>query len=968
MPDKTAYDTQVLLSLPPTSAANASALEGMAPPAFFATCDPEGARLGSGGGTAHLLVEAWRATADGNSFRDWLRGSRKLVVHAGGESRRLPAYAAVGKTFAPAPVWRWSLGQNLGQNLLDLQLPLLRTMLDQAPSTHRVAVTSGDVLLHADCPTADIPDADVVCFGLWAPIDQASRHGVFFCPRQRPGEMRKFLQKPSVERIRELSRDDLFLIDTGFWLLSEKAVMALMKRCGWQDGTEQFSDPTAHHYELYGEFGLGLGTEPSVQDPGVKELTCAVVAIPDGQFHHLGSSRELISTTSRLQNLVIDQERGYAAATKPHPDMFTLNARIETPLEKTNHTLWIENSHVPAGWALSSEHVLTGIPENDWTLALPPGVCVDMIPVGDEGLALRPYGIDDPFRGAMSATDTLWMGESAPSWFEKRSLDMEACGVSPDADIQHIPIFPISASLEQLHRLLVWMMPGGECRDDARQTATEWMRLPRLSASEIGTRANLPRLYEQRARYAGGNLKTIAAHRSRSVFFRLDLKDTAQRFAHAKLPLPPAENEVTDPVCQVREAAFRATVTRIGGDAEAAENIEAEAFEMLRDSVVAALPTPNVAPTCTLHEDQIVWARSPVRLDLAGGWTDTPPYCFVHGASVVNLAVDLNGQPPIQVFVRRSEKPVLALRSIDLGADATLRTYDDVRGYATVGDPFSIVRAALALAGFTPEFCATRFPDLQQQLQALGGGLEISFLAAVPKGSGLGTSSILAAAILSALSDSCGLGWDRFDIVQRTLALEQLLTTGGGWQDQVGGVFPGIKHATSTPGFDQTPLVRWLPERLLEDSAPRMLLYYTGITRVAKNILQEVVRGMFLNAREQLSALAEIGWNAQRAHDAIQRADWNGLCQAVARSWQLNQRLDPSSNPDAVRDLLQSVDDRLAAAKLLGAGGGGFLLMLAKDEEGALSIRRQLTEHPPTPSARFVDMTLSKTGCVVTRS
>jgi len=55
-----------------------------------------------------------------------------------------------------------------------------------------------------------------------------------------------------------------------------------------------------------------------------------------------------------------------------------------------------------------------------------------------------------------------------------------------------------------------------------------------------------------------------------------------------------------------------------------------------------------------LKEDQIVWARAPVRLDLAGGWTDTPPYTLRHGGRVVNLAVDLNGQPPIQVFCRRT--------------------------------------------------------------------------------------------------------------------------------------------------------------------------------------------------------------------------------------------------------------------------------------------------------------------------
>ena len=47
-----------------------------------------------------------------------------------------------------------------------------------------------------------------------------------------------------------------------------------------------------------------------------------------------------------------------------------------------------------------------------------------------------------------------------------------------------------------------------------------------------------------------------------------------------------------------------------------------------------------VVPTSTLLEKQIVWGRCPVRLDIAGGWSDTPPFCFEHGGSVLNIAVE----------------------------------------------------------------------------------------------------------------------------------------------------------------------------------------------------------------------------------------------------------------------------------------------------------------------------------------
>ena len=55
-------------------------------------------------------------------------------------------------------------------------------------------------------------------------------------------------------------------------------------------------------------------------------------------------------------------------------------------------------------------------------------------------------------------------------------------------------------------------------------------------------------------------------------------------------------------------------------------------------------------PHLSVYADQIVWGRSPVRIDIAGGWTDTPPFCLMEGGNVVNLAINLNGQPPQQTY------------------------------------------------------------------------------------------------------------------------------------------------------------------------------------------------------------------------------------------------------------------------------------------------------------------------------
>jgi len=360
-----------------------------------------------------------------------------------------------------------------------------------------------------------------------------------------------------------------------------------------------------------------------------------------------------------------------------------------------------------------------------------------------------------------------------------------------------------------------------------------------------------------------------------------------------------------------------------------------------------------------------------LRRGKAGGWTDTPPYCIEHGGAVLNLAADLNGQPPIQVFAKLCERPELVLRSIDLGVEERVRTYADLDNFDQPGSPFALARAAFALAGFVPRFHANgRFGSLEEQLRDFGGGIEVSLLCAVPKGSGLGTSSILAATVLAALGDLCGLDWDRNVLFTRTLALEQMLTTGGGWQDQAGALFRGLKLIQTAPGLAQKSTLHWLPNHLFgHDHANRsILLYYTGITRLAKNILAEIVRGIFLNSPSHLSILDDISANAESAGAAIQKCDYGLLLGAIRNSWSLNQRLDAGTNPPPVQQIFERIQDYLGAAKLLGAGGGGYLLLFGKDETAASKIRQILTGHPPNARARFVDFSLSETGLQLTRS
>lgn len=943
-----------LLSLPPNLVECFHDIEKAGRDEWFCTNDPVGSKLGSGGGTTWLLQACHQQDALKRPFDQWLKGEKRILLHAGGQSRRLPGYAPSGKILTPIPVFRWKRGQCLNQNLLSLQVPLYEQIMQKAPETLHTLVASGDVYIRSTKPLQDIPEADVVCYGLWVDPNLAKNHGVFVSRRDNPNELDYMLQKPSVKELGELMRDNLFLMDIGIWLLSDKAVHLMMKHSITAEGQ-------VGYYDMYSEFGLALGNHPRILDDELNALKVVILPLPGGEFYHYGTSREMISSTLAVQNCIIDQRAIMHHHVKPHPAMFVQNADIAITLTADNSELWIENSSIGANWTIEQQHIFTGVPKNDWALHLSKGICVDVVPMGQTDYVSRPYGFNDAFRGSLADPATLYQGVAVRAWLGARGLTPEM--IEGNHDLQAARIFPVCHTVDELGKVMRWMTTEPYFQEGA----DIWKTAVKMSADEISAYANLRRLTAQRDELRKGNWEVIARNHEHSVFYQLNLEHAAHEFAENGLPLPKELKDNTDTLKRISDSMFRARVKSLCGQDGSAD--EEKAFALMREGLTATA-NHHQAPRLSVYADQIVWSRSPVRIDVAGGWTDTPPYSLMQGGNVVNLAIELNGQPPLQVYVKPSSEYKITLRSIDLGAVEVIRTYDELCQFNKVGSPFSIPKAALVLAGFHPDFCVTPYNTLEEQLRAFGAGIEMTTLSAIPAGSGLGTSSILASTVLGGVNEFCGLGWDKYDISNATLILEQLLTTGGGWQDQYGGVLSGVKLLQTQPGWIQQPLVRWLPDHLFTSPEYQKchLLYYTGITRTAKGILAEIVRGMFLNNTSHLELLAQMKEHALELSDLIQRNDFEGYGRMIRKTWAQNQALDSGTNPPAVQQIIEQIDDYCLGYKLPGAGGGGYLYMVAKDENAAAHIRRTLQQNAPNSRARFVEMTLSNKGLEVSKS
>ena len=219
----------------------------------------------------------------------------------------------------------------------------------------------------------------------------------------------------------------------------------------------------------------------------------------------------------------------------------------------------------------------------------------------------------------------------------------------------------------------------------------------------------------------------------------------------------------------------------------------------------------------------------------------------------------------------------------------------------------------------------------------------------MPKGSGLGTSSILGAVMLAAFSRFFGRAVVMDELIRQVLQVEQMLTTGGGWQDQIGGAVGGIKCVQSRPGFRPHPVIHQLDPFLFQDPASLACfsLFYTGITRLAKNILAEVVDQVNSGSRAYEFTLQHMAQLALDAKDAIERRDRLALAGVLALSWEANKRVHPSTSNAEVEEVLAATRPHFDGVKLLGAGGGGYALFASP---GPAPCRRPA--RPPAPAVR----------------
>ncbi|RUP46217.1 hypothetical protein BC936DRAFT_147203 [Jimgerdemannia flammicorona] len=385
----------------------------------------------------------------------------------------------------------------------------------------------------------------------------------------------------------------------------------------------------------------------------------------------------------------------------------------------------------------------------------------------------------------------------------------------------------------------------------------------------------------------------------------------------------------------------------------------AKISEACHTAEVSYEKTAKVAP------NRWVVSKSPARIDFAGGWTDTPPITYEHGGKVVNVAIKVNGECPIGAKARRISTPEIRLTvssSFDHRNETyhqlTCTTLEDFDNHSDPCTPCALLKACIVYAGIVEvadkgkrtlqELLARTFDD------GLGAeGIELHAWSSLPQGTGLGCSSILAGTILAALGVLVGRKYDMQSLVHAVLHVEQIFTTGSQQYiptilirsprdiclrptDQIGGFLLGVKLSSSDASL---PLrVTWsnveLPAGFMELLESRLLLVYTGHSRLAKNLLRNVVGHWERRSDVVVKTFDALVSEAEEQAVAFQQGSLSTIGRLLTSYFAHKRHLSSTTlaHPPLLSPLLSLIEPHAYGYALSGAGGGGFLAVVLKEE------------------------------------
>ncbi|XP_059634409.1 bifunctional fucokinase/fucose pyrophosphorylase [Cornus florida] len=920
-----------------------------------------------------------------------------LLVPAGGDSKRVPWANPMGKVFLPLPY--------LAADDPDGPVPLLFDHILAISSCARQAfkneggifIMTGDVLPCFDASTMILPDDTSCIITVPITLDIASNHGVIVASKTGISDetyslssVENLLQKPSMEELvnhRAILDDGRTLLDTGIiavrgtaWvdlltlacsskpmiseLLKSRKEMSLYEDlvAAWVPVKHEWLRPRPTGEELVNRLGRQ------------QMFSCCAY---DLLFLHFGTSSEVLEHLSGTSSELLGRRHLCSTPATTMSDIaasaIIVSSKIEPGVSIGEDSL-IYDSSISGGTQIGSLAIVVGVnvPEDNNSTAddpfrfmLPDRHCLWEVPlVGCTERVIVYCGLHDNPKNSISR-DGTFCGRPWKKILDDLAIqesDLWSSTSTQEKCLWNAKIFPILSYFEMLS-LAAWLMGLSDQRKESLLPL--WKKAPRVSLEELHRSIDFKQLClgsgNHQAELATGIVKACLNFgllgRNLSQLCGEILQNKASGVKICKdfltmCPNPREQNSRIHP--KSRAYQVQVDLLRACSDETMACELEHKVWAAVADETTSAVRygfkenflessnrtsvAENQVNNVDGFIDQYFWSRIvkvelPVRVDFVGGWSDTPPWSLERAGCVLNMAIMLEGSLPIGTIIETKKTTGVMIRD-----DATNQLYiEDCSSIAAPfdsDDPFRLVKSALLVTGITHDKIL------------LSMGLQIRTWANVPRGSGLGTSSILAAAVVKGLLQITNGDESNENVARLVLVLEQLMGTGGGWQDQIGGLYPGIKFTASFPGvplrLQVIPLLA--SSQLIRELQQRLLVVFTGQVRLAHQVLQKVVTRYLRRDNLLVSSIKRLAELAKVGREALMNCNIDEIGVIMSEAWRLHQELDPYCSNVFVDRLFAFADQYCCGYKLVGAGGGGFALLLAKDAERATELKRSLEE------------------------
>ncbi len=303
----------------------------------------------------------------------------------------------------------------------------------------------------------------------------------------------------------------------------------------------------------------------------------------------------------------------------------------------------------------------------------------------------------------------------------------------------------------------------------------------------------------------------------------------------------------------------------------------------------------------------LIRSKAPLRLSFAGGGTDVSPYPEERGGCVISATIDNYAY----CTIRDRDDNKIGVTSLDY---ETVAEYDRDEGLVFDGK-LDLIKAAIS------SFEAPTGFDLFLHCDA-------------PPGSGLGASSAVVVSMVGAIKRWLNIPLSDYEIAERAFTIErENLGIKGGRQDQYAATFGGFNFIEFHKDKTVVNPLR-IKEDVIDELQYRLLMCYTGRTRMSSNIIQEQVQRYVDRNKEMMDALDATKALAIEMKNSLLRGNLDEVGELMNKAW-LEKRKFASKVTDSRLDGIYKAAREAGAqgGKITGAGGGGYMLFLCEFEK-----------------------------------